>query len=41
MSRPCGGVGIAVMLTDAWLFASTFTVNTEKHKKGKDNNESR
>lgn len=34
MSRPCG-VGIAVMLTDAWLFASAFTVNTKEHKKEK------
>lgn len=30
MSRPCGVVGIAVMLIDAWLFASAFTVNTKK-----------
>ena len=34
-SRPCGVVGIAVMQTDAWLFASAFTVNTKKHKKEK------
>lgn len=34
-SRPCGVVGIAVMLIDAWLFASAFTVNTKKHKKEK------
>ena len=41
VSRPCGVVGIEVMLIDAWLFASAFTVNTKKHKKEKDNNESK
>lgn len=28
---PCGVLGIAVMLTDVWLFASAFTVNTHKN----------
>lgn len=40
VSRPCGVVGIAVMLIDAWLFASAFTVNTNKTQE-KDNNESK
>lgn len=35
MSRPCGVVGIAVMLIAAWLFASTFTVNTKKNTRKK------
>lgn len=35
VSRPCGVVGIAVMLIDAWLFASAFTVNTKKAQERK------
>lgn len=35
VSRPCGVVGIAVMLIDAWLFASAFTVNTRKAQERK------
>lgn len=39
--NPCSVVGIAVMQIDAWLFVSAFTVNTKKHKKEKDNIESK
>lgn len=35
VSRPCGVVGIAVMLIDVWLFASAFTVNTKSTRKKK------
>lgn len=33
--------GIAVMLMDAWLFASAFTVDTKKHRKEKKHHESK
>lgn len=35
-SRPRGAVGIAVMLIDAWLFASAFTVDTKKAERKKE-----
>ncbi len=33
--NPCSVVGFAVMLIDAWLFASGVTVNTKKNTRKK------